>query len=277
MANDSGSAGPSIARQAYGEELRIRREAAGHTQQSLSEAVVCSPSLIAHIEAGRRKPRASDAKRIDKELRTGGFFHRFLPTLDTLRVAAHFAQAAELQQQAICIQEYGSALVPGLLQTEDYARAIFRASWPNSTATDIDRHVVNRLERGRLLDTPDRPVMWVLLDECVLRRPIGGPSAMTKQLHHVAHLGRSGRVRLHVLPFSVGAHALLESMVTLMKFDDAAPVAYVEGLRTGRVHDDPATVAKCQTAYDLALSEALSSEASLAMIDAATEEYEHAC
>ncbi|MEX2984458.1 Scr1 family TA system antitoxin-like transcriptional regulator [Streptomyces sp. C36] len=276
MAKDLGAQGPSIARQAYGEELRLRREAANHTQQSLADAVVCSPSLIAHIEAGRRKPRAEDARRLDKELGTDGFFERFLPTLDTLRVAAHFAQAAELQRQATSIQEYGNALVPGLLQTEGYARAIFRAAWPNTAAADIDRHVVNRLKRGEILVGPDGPVMWVLLDECALRRPIGGPAAMVEQLRHIADLGHSGRVRVHVLPLSVGAHALLESMVTLMKFDDAPPVAYVEGLRTGRVHDDPSTVAKCQVSFDLALGDALSSEASLAAITSVAEEYERA-
>lgn len=276
MDKRSGPQGPSIAREAYGEELRLRREAANHTQQSLADAVVCSPSLIAHIEAGRRKPRAEDARRLDNELGTDGFFERFLPTLDTLRVAAHFAQAAELQQQANCIQDFGSVLVPGLLQTQAYARAIFRAGWPNTTAADIDRHVVNRLKRGRLLHEPGGPVMWVLLDECALRRVIGGPAAMAEQLRHVATLGHSGRVRVHVLPFSVGAHALVDSMVTLMKFDDAPPVAYVEGLRTGHVHDDPATVAKCQASYDLALSDALSSEASLNLITSVAEEYERA-
>jgi transcriptional regulator with XRE-family HTH domain len=84
-------------REAYGEELRIRREAAGHTQQSLADVVICSPSLIAHFEAGRRKPNPEDAARLDAALDSGGFFLRWLPTLAEGPVAAYFAQAQELE------------------------------------------------------------------------------------------------------------------------------------------------------------------------------------
>lgn len=276
MAKGAGSSDVSTARLAYGEELRLRREAANHTQQSLADAVVCSPSMIAHIEAGRRKPRVEDARRLDKELGTDGFFVRFLPTLDAGRFAAHFAHVVELESLATCIQEYGAALVPGLLQIEPYARAIFRAGSANTTAANVDSRVVKRLERARILDEPDGPVMWALLDENVLRRQIGGLAVMAAQLRHIAALASSGRVRVHVLPFSAGAHALSESMVSLMKFDDGPPLAYVEGLRTGHLHDDPATVAHCQAAYDLALGDALSSQASLALIASVAEEYEHA-
>ncbi|MEU1373845.1 helix-turn-helix transcriptional regulator [Streptomyces triculaminicus] len=276
MAKDLGAQGPSIARQAYGEELRLRREAAEHTQQSLADAVVCSPSLIAHIEAGRRKPRVEDARRLDKELGTDGFFERFLPTLDTGRFATYFAQVVELEAHASCIQEYGAALVPGVLQIEPYARAIFRSGTANTSAADVDRRIVKRLERARILDGTDGPVMWALLDEGVLRRVVGGPAAMAAQLSHIATLASNGRVRVHVLPFSSGAHALAESMVSLMKFDEAPPLAYVEGLRTGHLHDDPATVAQCQASYDLALGDALSAQASLDLITSVAEEYEHA-
>ncbi|MBN3932570.1 hypothetical protein IQ279_23635 [Streptomyces verrucosisporus] len=122
-------------------------------------------------------------------------------------------------------------------------------------------------------DGPDSPVLWTLLDESILRRPIGGRGAIAEQLEHIAEMGRSGRVRVHVLPFSAGAHALLESMVILMRFTDAPPVAYVEGLRTGRVMDGPDMVEACQSAYDLALGDALSSEDSLALLETVSEEY----
>ncbi|GAA3048369.1 helix-turn-helix transcriptional regulator [Streptomyces olivoverticillatus] len=212
---------------------------------------------------------------MDKELGTDGFFVRFLPTLGTARFAVHFTHVAELQEQASCIQEYAAALVPGLLQVEPYARAIFRFALTNPTAAEIDNRVVQRLARARILEGPDGPVMWVLLDEHALRRVVGGPGAMAAQLRHVSQLADSGRIRLHVLPFSAGAHALSPGMLSLLKFDDAPPVAYLEGVRTGHIHDDPARVAQCQTAWDLALGDALSAEASLALVTSVAEEYEH--
>ncbi|GHC75060.1 helix-turn-helix domain-containing protein [Streptomyces cinnamoneus] len=276
MAKDPVPPGTSIAREAYGEELRLRREAASHTQQSLADAVVCSPSLIAHIEAGRRKPRIEDARRLDKELGTDGFFERFLPTLSPSRFAGHFAPLVEMEKQATCIREYGSALVPGLLQIEPYARAVFRFGLVNMTAAEVDRRVVQRLERAHILEEPNGPVMWVILDEHVLRRVVGGPAVMAAQLRRVAGLTDSGRIRLHVLPFSIGSHALVASSLSLYRFDDAPPLAYVEGVKTGHMYDDPARVAQCQAAYELALGDALSCHASLSMINAVAEEYEHA-
>lgn len=260
---------------AYGDELRRRREAAGYTQQALADEVVCSPSLIAHYEAGRRKPQREDARRLDRVLAADGFFERFLGTLDSEQYAEHFVHAAELERLAVKIQSYASSLVPGILQTAGYARAVFAAGRPNWSAQDLDKRVVNRLERARILEDPGCPVVWALLDENVLRRRVGGSLVMAEQLEHLSGLGRGGRVRLHVVPFSVGEHALMESMVVLMKFADAAPIAYVEGLRTGRVLDAPTVVDECHAAYDLALGDALPQRASLDLIDSLAKDYRY--
>ncbi|MEU2789125.1 helix-turn-helix transcriptional regulator [Streptomyces sp. NPDC007100] len=262
-------------RTAYGEELRKRREAAGLTQEKLSEQVVMSRTHIAHIEAGRRKPAPDDARRLDQVLETGGVFARFLPTLDGRPVAHHFGEVAEFERQATMIREYGATLVPGLLQTKEYARAVFRSYFPPKSDEECDEALVTRLGRARILDAPVYPVLWALLDEAVLRRPIGGPAAMAAQLRHIAGLAARQRVRVHVLPFSAGAHSLLESGTKLMWFDDAPPIAYVEGLYTGTVHDAPSVVFNCQAAYDLALGDAWSHGESLALIKAVAEEYEH--
>lgn len=232
--------------------------------------MVCSPTLISHFEAGRRLPSPEDAQRLDLVLKTDGFFARWLKDLDS-RYADHFAAAAELEGQATKIQHYGALLVPGVLQTEAYARAVFCAYRPNYRAEDLDRRVVNRMERARILEGSG-PVVWTMLDEAVLRRRVGGPRVMAEQLHKIADMAQAGRLRLHVLSFG-GEHALLEGMVSLMSFSDAAPVTYVEGLCTGNLMDDPALVSECQAAYDLALSDALGHKESLALIRQVAEEY----
>ncbi|MFJ2646490.1 helix-turn-helix domain-containing protein [Streptomyces sp. NPDC087420] len=261
-------------REKYGEELRLRRLAAGLTQEALSEVVVCSPTLISHFEAGRRLPNPEDARRLDQALGTDGYFLRWLGDLD-LKFVNYFAEAAELERYATEIRQYGLTLIPGLLQTEAYAREVFRAYLPNHWDTDIDQHVVNRMERAQILTAPSGPVVWTLLDEAVLRREVGGAQAMAQQLHKIADLAEAGRLRYHVLPFRGGAHALMESLLTLLSFKDTAPVAYVEGLYTGNLMDDPALVSKCQAAYDMALGEALSQVESLALTRAVAKEYEH--
>ena len=101
-------------REKYGEELRSRREAAGLTQEELSQRAIMTRTHIAHIEAGRRRPSLDDARRLDQVLRTGGIFERFLPTLDGRKVAEHFEAAKEMEQQASLIREYAAALVPGI-------------------------------------------------------------------------------------------------------------------------------------------------------------------
>ncbi|MDJ0463678.1 helix-turn-helix transcriptional regulator [Streptomyces sp. H27-C3] len=265
---------PRNPREKYGEELRLRRLASKLTQEALSEMVVCSSTLISHFEAGRRLPRLEDAQRIDRALGTDGFFARWLEDLET-KYADHFASVAELEQQALCIRQFALSLVPGILQTPSYARALFCAYRPNHRPEELDRDVVIRTERARVLDGPLNPVIWTLLDEAVLRRQVGGPLVMAEQLQRIADLAESGRLRLHVLPFGVGAHALLESLLTQMDFKDSAPLAYVEGLFTGHLMDDPALVAGCRTAYDLALSDALSQQESLALVRAVAEEHEH--
>ncbi|MGS2590873.1 helix-turn-helix domain-containing protein [Streptomyces hebeiensis] len=266
---------PRTHREKYGEELRIRRLAAEMTQEALSDGVVCSPTLISHFEAGRRLPSPDDAKRIDLALGTDGFFARWLKDLEA-KYADHFAVAAELERQAREIRQFGLSLVPGLLQTDGYARAVFRAYRANYRADDLDRRVVNRLERAQILEAPSRPVIWTLLDEAVLRRRVGGPRCMAEQLLKIVSMAEAGRVRLHVLPFGAGEHALMESMLTLMSFEDAAPISYVEGVCTGNLMDDPALVDECRAAYDLAMSDALSHKESMALVRAIAEEHEHA-
>jgi transcriptional regulator with XRE-family HTH domain len=262
-------------RQRYGEELRYQREAAGLTQAALGDRVVLSPSMIAHIEAGRRKPQLADAKRLDKELESGGFFERFLDSLDVTEVADHFEAALEAEQTAIAISEYAVSFVPGLLQTPAYARAVLRTLEPNFIPAEIDKFVVNRMRRADILKNPSSPTMWIILNENVLRTVVGNPETMAEQLRHILALAQSGRILVQVVPHSAGAHACMSSMLSLMRFDDAPDLAYVEGLFTGNLMDDPAMVQKCRDAYDLARAAALPSEASLDLLATVAKEYSH--
>ncbi|WP_030561120.1 helix-turn-helix domain-containing protein [Streptomyces aureocirculatus] len=260
----------------YGEELRSRREGAGLTQEELSARAIMSRTHIAHIEAGRRRPTVEDAQRLDDVLEAGGVLVRFLPLRGEGRVAESFAEALELERHATVIRTYAPKLVPGLLQTKAYAHEIFRSGFPPASEDERDALLVTRLARAKVFDDFKSPVVWFLLDEAVLRRPVGGPEVMCEQLRHIVELGASGRIRVHVLPFAVGPHALVDGFVTLLWFGDLPPVAYVEGLNTGRVLENPGVVRSCQALYDHALGDALSHHDSLALISSVADDYEHA-
>ncbi|MFB7930910.1 Scr1 family TA system antitoxin-like transcriptional regulator [Streptomyces sp. NPDC056039] len=265
---------PRSPREKYGEELRLRRTVARLTQEQLGDQVVCSPTLISHFEAGRRLPKPDDAQRIDRALGTDGFFVRWLEDLES-EYRDDFAAVAELEQQATLIQQFALTLVPGILQTPEYARAVFSAYRPNPIAKELDKAVVIRTRRARLLDDPSKPVVWTLLDEAVIRRQVGGPQVMADQLRRIVDLAESGRLRLHVLPYEAGAHALQQGLLTLMSFEDSAPVAYVETFLVGQLIDNPPLVSTAQAAYALALSDALSQQDSLALVRAAAKEHSH--
>lgn len=262
-------------REQYGAELKRRRESAGLTQEQLSQRAVMSRTHIAHIEAGRRRPDPDDARRLDQVLEGGGFFVNFLPTLDGKKVAEHFAEAAELERQAVAIKEYASTLVPGFLQTPEYARDVLSSGHPAKSDEKRDSLLATRLERACLLDDFDSPKVTLLLSEAVLRQAVGGAQVMCDQLRHIVALGESRRIRVHVLPFAVGSHALLEGPLKLMWFEELPAVAYVEGLKSGRIWELQGAVRELEDVYDHALGDAMSHRKSLALLRSVAEDYEH--
>lgn len=256
----------------YGDWLRQQREAAGLTQQELADLAVMTRSHIAHIEAGRRFPSPEDARRLDKVLNTGNVLTSFLPAED-VAVPDYFESARLLEQQAVMIREFALSFVPGILQTERYARAVLSTAFPPVGEQECDRLVVTRLDRAKILDDPVSPVVWALLDEAVLRRAVGGRDVMAEQLGHLVRLAETGRIRVHVLPFSLGLHPLMENMLSLMSFPDQPPVAYSEGLRMGKLHDSAAVVTELEGRYALALSDSMPLQESLALLRATAKDY----
>ncbi len=276
MAKDEGPELPQTPREFYGEQLRLRRERAGLTQEALSERMICSPSLIAHFETGRRKPTRQDARRLDEILETSDeFFFRMRRTLDAVKVADHFEAVMEAEKTATEIYEFGLTLVPGLLQIPAYAHEIFRAVQWHWSSEEIDKRVTLRMERAEILTDPEGPELWTVLDEGAIRRPIGGPATMADQLDHLIRVARSERRLVQILPMSMGAHAAMESGMTLMRFSEAPDVAYVEGVHTGHFMDDPAQVGRMQRIFDLLRATALSPDESLALLKSVAEEFKN--
>lgn len=257
----------------FGAELRRLREEAGLSQERLGELVFCSGTYIGQIETAVRSPQLDLAERIDEVLQTGGYLARLCPMVMRSRHARFFAAAAELETAATTISQYAGALIPGLLQTESYTRALIRAAFPRLPKSELDERVAARMERARLLDGAAQPELWVILHEAALRPVVGTPLIAAEQLLRIGEVACEGRVLVQVLPFSSGAHATNSGSFRIMTFADAPPMVYEEGQYAGQLLDDPALVAMYQRGYDLARAVALSPEASLALIESAAEEH----
>lgn len=258
----------------FGAELKRRREEAGFTQVELGARVFVSGGYVGQFEQAIRKPQLDVAQRIDAVLQTDGIFERLCRKLiDDRRYADYFAEVVELEKLATKLCEFAPALVPGLLQTAGYARAVTVAANPFVTDEYVEEKVTARLERARVLNDVTRPEYWVVLHENALRTPVGGRAATAGQLEHIARLVRERHVVVTVLPYAEGAHPCMGGMLTLMEFDDAPPVAYTETSFSGTLVDDPAVVKRAQRAYDLLRVAGLSPEASLALIESAAEDF----
>ncbi|MEI5527231.1 helix-turn-helix transcriptional regulator [Streptomyces brasiliscabiei] len=260
----------------YGAELRHQREKAGMSQEDLGAAMFVSGSFVGQLEAGVRRMRLEYAKSVDEILGTDGFFVRNLEAARKSPYRAHFADVVEMEGLAQTIKDWAPALVPGLLQTAAYTRALVAAYDPFLPEADAEARVEARLARAHIFAEPKAPRYWAVLDETVVRRPVGGSVAMAEQLRHIAAMIRQKQAIVQVLPLREGANAGMSGMFKMMTFDDAPTLVYVQGTETGRLLDEPAVVTRSTLTYDLIGAAALSPAASLAVIEQAAEEFENA-
>ncbi|MFI6049591.1 Scr1 family TA system antitoxin-like transcriptional regulator [Streptomyces violascens] len=258
----------------YGTELRRKREEAGLSQEELGALVFCSGAYIGLMESATRRPTKEMAKLLDAALHTDGILTRMCEAMEQAsQHAEYFRLAAELEAMASAICEYAPMIVPGLLQTPEYTRALIRASRPFTSDESIEKSVSTRQERAQLLDGPESPEVWFIVHEVVLRAAVGGSEVMRAQLAHMVELIEQHRVLVQVIPLSAGAHPLMSGGFKVMSFSDAPPVVYTESAYSGQLLDSPALVASYAKTYDLGRAAALPPKASLQMIRAVMEDY----
>jgi transcriptional regulator with XRE-family HTH domain len=265
----------SSPRALLGAELRHAREKAGLSQDELGQRLFVSGSFIGQLEAGTRRMQPEYARMLDEVLGTDDFFARNCCAVAKSKYPEHFAEAAEAEATATEIRQYSTMLIPGLLQTPAYARAVCRAYQPTAPDEVIEELVTARIERARILDDPTEPLLWAVVDEAALRRVTGSREVMAEALSRIVSLIRRSRVIVQVLPFEAGAHPAMEGSIKLMDFEDAPPLVYFEGVGIGRLEDDPATVKQHRHNYELLAACALSPQNSLALIEAMAQDYAH--
>lgn len=281
------SGGPTVRRRRLGAELRRLREAAGVNVDQVCDLLRCSVSKVSRLENGRVPVRTRDVSdlltlygvtdekhreallTLARESRRRGWWH---PYHDV--VPAWFEIYIGLEADASSISVYESQLVHGLLQTADYARHVIRADAPEATEEEVERKVSLRLNRQTRLTSDNPPRLWVILDEAVLRRQVGGAAVMRRQLAHLAKSAELPNVTIQVLPFSVGAHAGLGSTFSILGFPDEADhnVVYIEEAAGSLYLERPAEIRRYRVKLDHLMASALRPEESIEMIAKISEE-----
>ncbi|WP_281278713.1 helix-turn-helix domain-containing protein [Streptomyces diacarni] len=238
------------------------------SQTTLGRRTFCTHSYVSRIESGSRVPSEEFAQRCDDALCTGGLFARLWPVVIEHAYPDWFRPFVALEKDATCIWDFENQVVPGLLQTEEYARALFAAGrLPNT-----DDLVAARMTRQHILERDDRCRLWVVLDENVLRRAVGGPQTMARQLEAVLAATEDPRTIVQIVPFDVGAHASMDGPFAGLTMNEGADVVYVDGRARGYISAAPEEVSDYAYAYDLLRADALSPKASIDLIAARAKE-----
>jgi transcriptional regulator with XRE-family HTH domain len=260
----------------FGAELRRRRRAAGLSVEQLAPELHASASLAGKVENSDRTPQPDFGKECDAFFGTDMFEELALAIKKQARAyPSGFPDFVDDEARATSIENWGSLNVPGLLQTEDYARALFRASRPSDTTEEIEQHVATRLERQDILERPKPPRTWFALDEVVLRRPVGGAQVMAAQLTRIVAVGERPGVVVQIIPIAIGAHAGLLGEFTLLTRPDGMRVAYTESITSAQPIERPEEVAEFVLAYDTLRIEALTPRESLDVIRTIQGEFEN--
>ncbi|WP_199485348.1 helix-turn-helix domain-containing protein [Actinomadura craniellae] len=261
-------------------ELTKRREAAGLSREEVTRRLEWAGSTLFRIETGRTKPQPRSVRelldlynvtgaekegllQLARDARKAGWWHSFRDVLpDPYQVFIG------LEEGAVAVRTFEPLMVPGLLQTPDYARAMIRGGPQELDPDEIERRVEVRTARQELLNRPDRPRLWAVLDEAVLHRQVGGAAVMKHQLAHLIEMAEQGRTTIQVVPFAAGAHAGTTGPFVMLDFAEPTDptVVYLESLPDGVYLEGASDIARFMIAFDRLLAAALHPDQSVTLI-----------
>jgi transcriptional regulator with XRE-family HTH domain len=268
------------------DEMRAMREQRGWSQAELARRGNYSESAIAMVETFQRAPTLALAKALDRTFETAGFtedgpdgpatpgtFMRLWHKLRTISFPASFRPFVEHEEKAAELRMFEHSLVPGLLQTEDYARAAL-VRQPNTTEEQVAELLAARMARQAILTrkTPRPPLVWAVIDEGALYREVGGPKVMHDQLVHLLAVSERPNVTIQVLPFSAGGHKGLQGAFMIADFRNEPSIVFVDEILGGRVVEDADAAAEAALHFNTLRSEALPKVASRDLMAKAAEE-----
>jgi transcriptional regulator with XRE-family HTH domain len=248
---------PETALATYASELKAWRERMELTQQAFAEKLGYSVALVAAVEQCKRSPTADFATRCDQVTGAPGTFVRWQAQVARESYPAFFAPVLAFEREAVRIHGWELGAIPGLLQTEDYARALIKSGRPADSESAIDRLVSARIERQAILTGDNPPMLWYVIDEGVLRHVVGDRGVMGAQLDSVIEAADMPGIVIQVLPFTADNHAGSDGPITVYEFAEAPTVAYTECYSGGRIVEAHEEVAGLMTVVSMLRASAL--------------------
>lgn len=255
--------------ESFGALLRFFRERAGMTQEALGARVKYSKSQVAMVERGERPPKGSLVEIADEVLGAQGAL--------TLLAEKEFGDSglrpwtedylAE-EQKAASLLSYQNHVIPGLLQTEAYARAVYNCNYcPPLDDEEIEKRVTTRVQRKRVFQRKPAPILGFIVEQSVLTRPLGGTSVLKEQLHHLLEVGQLRHIQVQVMPHSRETHAGLMGAMIILETAERCQLAYIEGHKGGYFVSEQPDLGNLIGKYGILRAQALTPEESARLID----------
>ncbi|MDT0380365.1 helix-turn-helix transcriptional regulator [Streptomyces sp. DSM 42041] len=255
---------PTVGQIVLGLRLRDLREKAGVSFDRAAEALRVNPTTVRRMEKAEVGLKPVYVEKLlqvygvghaeglaflslVEEANNPGWWHRFRDVLPSW-----FSLYVSLEESASVIRAYEPQCVPGLLQTEDYARALLRVGFPGAPDEELDRRVALRMARQSLLARRKDVRLWAVLDETVLRRPVGGAAVMRGQIDRLAEAAAAPNISLQILPYAAGPHPGMFGPFQLFRFDipELPDIVYTESLTGAVYHDERADTVAYLEALD---------------------------
>jgi transcriptional regulator with XRE-family HTH domain len=277
---------PTVRRRRLGQELRRLRELKGMTAEEVAERLLVSQSKISRLENGRRSISQRDVRdlcgvyevedhrivdslmQMAKDSRQQGWWHSFGDIPYSVYIG--------LETDAASLRVYDPQVVPGLLQTRQYAEALIAGALPETAAADVEKRVQVRLRRQERITAPENPLrLWTVMDEAALKRVVGNKSLMRDQLEHLVEQSQLPHVTVQVIPFDMGAHPGLNGQYAILEFPDAADssVVYIEGVTSDLYLEKANDVQKYSVMYEHLRAQALNPDQSRQFIADIAKDY----
>ncbi|MFE0425218.1 Scr1 family TA system antitoxin-like transcriptional regulator [Streptomyces sp. NPDC058953] len=257
----------------FGTDVREMRKARRITTTGLGSAIGYSAAYVSKVERGKMLPSARFAKGCDRAFGTGTLLYRqYIYALEGDH-PSWFVPYLQHEREAQTLYIYSTLYFSGLLQTPEYARALYRMSFPRLSDEQVEAKVLARTARREILDRvdPPAPEIWLVLHEACLHVEAGGPKVMAGQLRSLLDDAKRSNVSLQLLPFK--AVPATSRAFTVLTFERAPMVVHAEGPQGGRPQDAPKLTKAAMATYDLLRAEALGRDETLSRIQTAYEEY----
>ncbi|MEV5317101.1 helix-turn-helix transcriptional regulator [Streptomyces sp. NPDC052687] len=277
---------PTVRRRRLGQELRRLRELKGMTAEEVAERLLVSQSKISRLENGRRSISQRDVRdlcgvyevedhrivdslmQMAKDSRQQGWWHSFGDIPYSVYIG--------LETDAASLRVYDPQVVPGLLQTRQYAEALITGALPEATPADIDKRVQVRLRRQERIAAEENPLrLWAVLDEAAVRREVGSKQVMIEQLEYLLEMSQLPHVTVQLIPFEMGAHPGVSGQYAILEFPDAADssVVYIEGVTSDLYLEKAQDVQKYAVMYEHLRAQALNADQTREFISEVVKDY----